>query len=163
KPGGGCAHLCAWITRIVIAIGDAVKGHRGRTRAQHCHADPDDLPCGRNSARCQHRAEKCERQRKQRVLDLDHFERGANLMGDRRHKTQNSKLKTLIRPSILWPSNAGAQTDRESESKDGRPAFLSSEADDRSGDSRRRSERPRVKASTYSLSGWRCKASRAAL
>src|SRR5438270_9650007 len=57
-------------------------------------------------------------------------------------KTQNSKLSFAL-PSC-GPSNAGAQTDRESESKDGRPAFLWSEADDRSRDSRRRSERPRV-------------------
>jgi hypothetical protein len=33
------------------------------------------LPGSWKPVGCEHRAQKCERQRKQRVLDLDHFQR----------------------------------------------------------------------------------------
>ena len=79
--GGNCAHLCARITRVVDAIGDSIESHRRRARANHRDDNPNNLPNGRYAARRQHRAQKSKRQREQRMLDFDHLERGADVLG----------------------------------------------------------------------------------
>src|SRR5207302_5621078 len=67
---------------VVFTISDAIESHRGRARSHHCHDYPNYLPRRRNPARRQHCAEKSKRQREQRVLDLDHLERRADIAYD---------------------------------------------------------------------------------
>jgi len=64
---------------VVVLIGDAIEGHGGRTGTDHCHADPENLPQSRKTIRGEHSTEKRKRQREERMLDLDHLERDADV------------------------------------------------------------------------------------
>jgi hypothetical protein len=71
------AHCCARVATIVFDVGDAIHGHRGGTRTDHGDDDPADLPERRETAcvaRGEKRADQREWQRKNAVLELDHFE-----------------------------------------------------------------------------------------
>ena len=52
------------------------KRHRRRPSAKHCDRDPQYLPPRRQTVCREDRSQKSKRQREQRVLKLDHRERG---------------------------------------------------------------------------------------
>src|SRR6185295_18369684 len=91
KPDGQASgrnrpHPCSWVSRIVITVDNAIESHRRRTRSDHCHRNPNNLPRRWNATCCKHCAQKSKRQREQRVLDLDHFERRADVFNDCGHR-----------------------------------------------------------------------------
>src|SRR5258706_856611 len=67
------------IASIVFSVRNSIESHRRRPRADHGGGDPYKLSGRRQTVRRQYGAEKCKWQREERVLNLDHFERGANI------------------------------------------------------------------------------------
>ena len=61
---------------------NAIAADRAPTIATTIHKN---LPGRRQSVGCEHRAQKSKRQRKKRVLDLDHFQRQAGVFEYGRH------------------------------------------------------------------------------
>jgi hypothetical protein len=64
---------------VVLPIGDAIESHRRGTGTDHRHANPKNLPHSGKTIRGEYRAQKGKRQREERVLDLDHLERDADV------------------------------------------------------------------------------------
>ena len=78
-------HARARIRGVQIGVCPAVERHCSRTRADHAHDDPRQLRGGRPAMSSQHRSGQRKRERKNRVLPLDHFQRDANA-AEKRHK-----------------------------------------------------------------------------
>ena len=87
RAGGQRTLFRARIFFVVAKIGDAVDGHGGGARRNHGDDNPENLPKGRPAVQCgarrQQRARQREGQRKHGVLELDHFQDGADAAGHR--------------------------------------------------------------------------------
>src|SRR5262249_25676226 len=73
------------IFAVVAKVSDAIHGHGGGTRGNHSDYDPENLAQGwpavwwlMRGAGGQQRARQSKRQRKNRMLELDHFEHRAD-------------------------------------------------------------------------------------
>src|SRR5580704_19700040 len=96
------ALFCPRVLAIVTEVHNAVHGHRGGTRRHHGDNNPDELaqrrPALRRLVRSpsrEQRARQRKRKRKNGVLELDHFEYGADAAS---HASYASAFFTLA-----WP------------------------------------------------------------
>src|SRR5205823_14766105 len=112
-----CACAGARIEGIELRIRQAIKCHGCRARTHHGDHDPGELPSRRNSGSRQHGAAKRKREREDRVLPLDHFQRGggaaqdahAAILGDEmRWEVKRTKYK--VRSRCRWQSTVVLRT-----------------------------------------------------
>ena len=118
----------ARISSIHLRVRQPIKSHGRRARAHHGDHDPGELPARGDSTSRQHGAAKSEWEGKDRVLPLDHFQRGGGaaqnahtiILGDRneirstkdevrskRPKAKYFDLRTsyflLLVSALRWP------------------------------------------------------------
>ena len=115
RAGGQSAHFGAGIFLVVAQIDDAIDGHGRRTRGDHGHYNPENLPqrgpAVRGDASGKQGTDQRERQREDGVLKLDHLEHGANAAG---HRSYDSDFRAAALPVqryiFSWGSPACART-----------------------------------------------------
>ena len=70
-PGGELARGGARVPRVELGVDQPVQRHRERAGADHRERDPDEIVRGRDPLDAEERAHVREREREERVLDLD--------------------------------------------------------------------------------------------
>src|SRR5258708_19129290 len=103
------AHTGAGIFAVDVSVEQPIECHRRRTRGHHGHNDPKNLPTKvwrdetfvANGQQC---ASERKRERKHRVLKLDHVEREAQLLKEtlcHRRIRLDTESYTLFYPSAI--------------------------------------------------------------
>ena len=108
QPGGDVAQPGARIAGVDVGVDEAVERHGGRARPDHRDHDPAQLAPQLSAAKTavtdgQQRPGQRERQREDRVLELDHFERETNSFPHKKLSAISYQLSARPGTNPGWP------------------------------------------------------------